>query len=164
MPEKILRGRCSLCRWPARLLRASVAVLVGGVCFTGVAHAADTVTATAPSPVTLGASATEPVPGAQVQDSTNASQTLQVTVATTLGTLSLPSDTSNLTLAYGYSSFNGATITFTGTAANADAALAGMQLTGGGSAGTATISVNVPPSAGDGALLPVCCDQLEQRR
>jgi Tfp pilus assembly protein PilE len=147
-------GRAELWCRSARRLSALVVVVVAGACLAGEARAADTVTATAPGSVTLGASATASVPGAQVQDSTNASQPLQVTVSTTLGSLSLPSNTSGLTLAYGYSAFSGPTITFTGTAANANAALADMQLTGGGTAGTAGISVNVTPSVAGVYFLP----------
>jgi hypothetical protein len=141
-------------RRPARLARTLFAVLAAGLWLAGAAHATDTVTATAPSPVTLGSSSTVAVPGAAVQDTTNASQTLQVTVSSTLGTLTLPSNTSSLTLAYGYSSFSGPTFTFTGTAANANAALADMELTGGGTTGTATISVNVTPSVAGVYYLP----------
>jgi Tfp pilus assembly protein PilE len=131
-----------------------LAVIVLGLCFAGAARATDTVTAVAPSPVTLAPSATVSVPGAQVADTTTPSATLQVTVSTTLGTLTLPSNTSSLTLAYGYTSFSGPTITFTGTAANANTAFSAMQLTGGGSTGTATISVNVTPSVAGVNFLP----------
>jgi hypothetical protein len=117
------------------------------------ASLADTIATSAPASTTVNAGATTAIPGASVADSTNPGQTLLVTVSTSLGTLSM-SQTSGLTLAYGYSAFSGSSISFTGSGADANAALASLALTGSGTPGTAAVSVTATANQSGIAYLP----------
>jgi hypothetical protein len=69
-------------------------------------------------------------------------ETLLVSVSTTIGTLSMSTST-GLTLSYGYSSFSGSSLSFTGTQANVGPALASMSLVDAGTTGTAQIALSV---------------------
>jgi outer membrane protein OmpA-like peptidoglycan-associated protein len=69
------------------------------------------------------------------------SQSLLVSVSTTLGSLSMTS-TSGLTL-NGAGTFTGSDFSFTGTPAAVNAGLASLSLTGAGMTGTATVSLGV---------------------
>jgi hypothetical protein len=70
------------------------------------------------------------------------SNVLQVTVSTDVGTLNLPTQT-GLTLAFGYSSWSGATLSFSGTQADVNTALADLQMLSGDNGGTtAHVSAN----------------------
>lgn len=77
--------------------------------------------------------------GVTVSGYTN--ETLLVNVSTTIGTLSMTT-TTGLSLTYGYSSFTGATLSFTGTQANVNTGLATLRYNGNGSTGTAAIAIN----------------------
>ena len=61
-------------------------------------------------------------------------QQLLVSLSTTMGTLSL-SQTTGLTLSYGYGSFSGSSFSFTGLESDVNAALSSLALTGTGRAG-----------------------------
>jgi hypothetical protein len=67
---------------------------------------------------------------------------LLVSISTTIGSLTL-SETSGLTLSFGYSSFTGSQISFTGEEADVDAALASATLTDAGTTGTAAVALVV---------------------
>lgn len=73
--------------------------------------------------------------------------TLRVSVSTDVGTLSLPSSPSGLTLAAGFTSWSGTPeIAFTGVSADVNAALASLTISPGSTTGvTAHIQINAQP-------------------
>jgi hypothetical protein len=116
------------------------ALAVFGV--TAAAAGADSVVVTSTNVTLANADTTTALTGISVTGFSDPSQQLLVSLSTNIGSLSL-SETSGLTLSYGYSSFSGAQISFTGDEADAEAALATASLTDAGTTGTATVSLDV---------------------
>ncbi|MGH9018947.1 MAG: fibronectin type III domain-containing protein, partial [Acidimicrobiales bacterium] len=119
-------------------------LLLGAALLTGVglasptASASPTLTVSPTTSLLAPPNATTALTGLAVSGDTT--DTLQATVATTLGTVSI-SLTTNLTLAFGNSWSGTASITFTGRQADIDAALDSAALTTGGTTATADISL-----------------------
>ena len=103
---------------------------------------ADSVVVSSTSLTVANDNAATALTGVSVSGFSDPSQELLVSISTTIGSLSL-SETSGLTLSYGYSSFSGSQISFTGDQADVDAALATAALTDSGTTGTAAISLDV---------------------
>jgi hypothetical protein len=114
---------------------------------------ADTVVVTSTSTTLVAVGSSTPLAGVGVTGYSNPSTTLLVTVSTTLGSLSMTT-TSGLTLSYGYSSFSGGTISFTGDPADVENGLASLVLDAPGSTGTATVAVTVTTNQSGIAYLP----------
>ena len=114
---------------------------------------ADSVVVTPTSVTVSSANASTPLSGISVSGFSDPSEPLLVSVSTTLGTLSL-SQTTGLTLSYGYSSFSGASFSFVGDQGAVDASLATLSLTDGGTTGTASVSVSVTANQSGIAFLP----------
>jgi hypothetical protein len=92
-------------------------------------------------------SGTTALPGVSVSGY-DPSQGLLVSLSTTLGTLSLGED-NGLTLSYGYAAFTDtASMSFSGTEGDVDAALATLSLTGTGASGTASVQLTVTTDGG----------------
>jgi fibronectin type III domain protein len=139
------------------LTRAGIAVCVLGG-FLGIlgmssAAIAESVVVTPTTVTVASANGSTALSGVSVSGYTNPAQPLLVSVSTTIGTVSL-SQTSGLTLSYGYSSFSGTSLLFVGTQANVQAALKTLSLTDAGTLGTASVSVNVTPNEAGIAYLP----------
>jgi hypothetical protein len=114
-------------------------ISVGGVVAqAGVAQATPTLTLTPTTTVFSFPSTTTPLSGLDVTGDTT--DTLQATVATTLGTLSV-SSTSGLTLAYGNAWSGTASVTFTGLESAIDTGLASVSLVTTSTTGTAAVSL-----------------------
>jgi hypothetical protein len=133
----------------------AVCVLGGLLGILGMASAAiaESVTVTPTTVTVANANGSTALSGISVSGYTNPAEPLLVSVSTTVGTLSL-SQTSGLTLSYGYSSFTGSNLSFVGTQANVQAALKTISLVDAGTLGTASVSVNVTPNEAGIAYLP----------
>jgi hypothetical protein len=125
--------------------------LLGGACVVGAlvlfgvtaaASNADSVVVSSTNVTLANADTTTALTGISVSGFSNPSQQLLVSLSTNIGSLSL-SETSGLTLSYGYSSFSGSQISFTGDQADVEVALATASLTDGGTTGTAAIALDV---------------------
>ena len=103
---------------------------------------ADNVVVTSTTATLINANTTTALPGISVSGFSDPSQQLLVSLSTNIGSLSL-SETAGLTLSYGYSSFSGAQISFTGDQADVATALATASLTDSGTTGTAAVSLDV---------------------
>jgi len=112
------------------------------VAITATVSSADSVVVTSTNVAAANADATTALTGMSVTGFSNPSQELLVSLSTTIGSLTL-SETSGLTLSYGYSSFSGSEISFTGDQADVEAALASATLTDSGTTGAAAISLDV---------------------
>jgi hypothetical protein len=126
-----------------KLLRA--ACVVGALAVLTVTAAisiADSVVVTSTNVTLANADTTTALTGVSVTGFSSPSQELLVSISTNIGSLAL-SETSGLTLSYGYSSFSGAQISFTGDQADVAAALATTTLTDSGTTGTAAIALDV---------------------
>jgi hypothetical protein len=125
--------------------------LLGGACVVGALVAfgvgaavsdADNVVVTSTTATLVNADTTTALPGVSVSGFSDPTQQLLVSLSTNIGSLSL-SETSGLTLSYGYSSFSGAQISFTGDQADVESALSTASLTDSGTTGTAAIQLDV---------------------
>ena len=105
---------------------------------------ADNVVVTSTTATLVNADTTTALPGISVSGFSDPSQELLVSLSTNIGSLSL-SETSGLTLSYGYNSFSGSQLSFTGDQADVAAALASTSLSDSGTTGTATVSLDVTP-------------------
>ncbi len=111
---------------------------------TAAASNADSVVVSSTSVTLANADTTTALTGISVSGFSDPSQQLLVSLSTNIGSLSL-SETSGLTLSYGYSAFSGPQISFTGDQADVAAALATASLTDAGTTGTAAVSLDVTP-------------------
>ena len=132
-----------------RRRRASVAVLAslalaGGTVALAPAAGADSpggaLSATGTTVTAVAANTTTVLSGYAFSGA-DTSDVLHVTLSTDVGSLTLP-QTTNLTLADGYTSYSGTTIAFTGTQADLNADLATLDLESGDNVGT-TAHVNM---------------------
>ena len=139
----LARARASM-RSGLRPLAGPICVLAALTAFalSAAVSSADSVVVTPTSVTVASANATTPLSGLSVTGFSNPSEPLLVSISTSIGSIAL-TETSGLTLSYGYSSFSGAQISFTGDQADVDAALASASLTDGGTTGTATVSLDV---------------------
>ena len=125
----------------------SVAIALNLSSFVNPANAVDTPTVTAPSQPTFALNTSGQEPGDFVISGFSSSATLNISVGFVSPpsgvTFSLPS-VSGLTAGYGYDFVGGKTqISFTGTMANANTALAAMTVATGSNSGNITIRVTV---------------------
>lgn len=111
--------------------------------FAAIANALPPLTASAPTNTGAPASAKTTLTGVAISGG-DPDQTLRVSVATDLGTLSLPSSPTGLTLAEGFSSWQDQSeIAFVGLRSDVNAALANLSLEPGDNAGQhANVSIN----------------------
>lgn len=125
-----------------RLVAATgVLAMVAGGLVAAASPAAAATTATGTTTTTAQVNTTTAIPGMSVSGTTGTSL---VTLSTDLGEVSLPTH-ADLTLAYGYSSWTGPQISFTGTETDINSALADADLLPGATAGTARIDLSVAP-------------------
>ena len=130
-------------RWrraaPATIVAA--AMVSTGLALAPAASAVPSLSATGTSVTTVSSSTTTTLAGYSFSNA-QSGDTLQVTISTDVGTLNLPT-TTGLTLAFGYTTYSGATISFTGNQANLNADLPSLQLLSGPNQGkTAHITMN----------------------
>lgn len=120
------------------------AVTVTSLLFLQSAQAFDPIAATSTSTTAAVKSQANPLAAVAVSGGDGVT-TLRISVSTDLGTLSMASNPTGLTLATGFSSWsNQAEIAFTGTRDNVNAALATLTLNPGNTAGsTAHMTINV---------------------
>ncbi len=113
----------------------------GGLVLAPAASAVPSLSVTGTSVTTVGSNTTTTLAGYAFANA-QSGDTLQVTIATDVGSLTLPT-TTGLTLAYGYTAYSGATISFTGNQVDINTDLASLQLVSGANSGkTAHITVN----------------------
>jgi hypothetical protein len=139
-----------------RIALRIAACVLGVVLLSLVATAsslADSVVVTPTSVTLANASGSTLLAGSSISGYSNSSEQLLVSVSTTIGTLSM-SQTSGLTLSYGYSTFSGSGFSFTGTQASVQAGLATITLTDSGTIGTASVAVTVTANQSGIAYLP----------
>ncbi len=134
------RGLC-------RTVAVAIAALGSTMLTTAGAHAdSPTLDVTSTTTTSVRPNATTTLAGMGLTDS-NPADTLQVTISTDVGTLTMPS-TSGLTLAFGNHWSGDPSITFTGSPADSDSALAAVQLVSGNNTGkTAKIAITALVSA-----------------
>ncbi len=128
--------------WRGLFRAACVVGVLAASAVTAVISLADSVVVTSTEITLANADTTTALTGMSVTGFSNPSQELLVSISTNIGSLAL-TETSGLTLSYGYSSFSGSQISFTGDQADVAAALATTTLTDSGTTGTATISLDV---------------------
>ena len=117
------------------------------------ASLADNPVVTATSVTSMNANASAVLTGTSISGYSNASQPLLVSVSTTIGSLSM-TQTSGLTLSYGYSTFSGSSFSFVGNQAAVQAGLATLTLTDSGTTGTTSVAVTVTGNQTGIAYLP----------
>jgi hypothetical protein len=107
-----------------------------------------------PTTVTLAkATGSTTLIGTSISGYSNPNQQLLVSISTTLGSVSV-SQTSGLTLSYGYSSYSGAEISFAGDQERVQAALGTLALSDSGTTGTASVSMTVTKQEAGISYLP----------
>ncbi len=107
-------------------------MVAGSLVFAQTASAA-TLAATGTSVTTVALDTTTTLPGMALSGA-QSGDILQVNLSTDVGSLNLPT-TTGLTLAYGYTAYSGATLSFTGSQADINADLASLQLLSGNNSG-----------------------------
>ncbi len=141
---------------PARIARrlagAALAAVLMSLIGASVALA-DNVTVTPTSVTAAPANGSTPLTGTTISGYSDPSESLLVSVSTTIGSLSM-SETSGLSLSFGYSTFSGSSFSFTGDQADVQNGLASLSLSDSGTTGTAAVTVNVTANAAGLAYLP----------
>lgn len=136
----------------------SIFVCILAVALVGLATSAsalaDNVVVTPTNVTVANASGTTALGGISVAGYNNPSEPLLVSISTTEGSLAL-TETSGLTLSYGYSSYSGEELSFIGDQTNVQAALATLTLTGSEATGTADVSMTVTAQESGISYLPL---------
>jgi hypothetical protein len=136
----------------APVLACVLAVALAGLAMSASAQA-DNVVLT-PTTVTLAkATGSTTLIGTSVSGYSNPNQQLLVSISTTLGSVAV-TQTSGLTLSYGYSSYSGAEISFAGDQERVQGALATLALSDSGTTGTASVSITVTKQEAGISYLP----------
>ena len=146
------RGRSRPARIGRRLTASLLGLVLIGLVWS-IPSLADNVVVTPTNVMLANANGTTPLTGTTVSGFSNPSQPLLVSVSTTIGSLSI-SQTSGLTLSYGYSSFSGSSFSFVGDQADVQNGLASLSLVGTGTTGTAAVTVTVTANQNGIAYLP----------